>query len=149
MENQIYIDCEDNDEDDEDESALEFINENESDKSDYSNNDETQSIVMDMSIYMEHSYCCRSKSCSSNNYNTATKNVTSSPLHSPYASSSFDNSLSPIVPNTNVQNLNKTRTSTRSTKRKPVKTDFNINSPSQSTPSQIIPRKKNRDIPVF
>ncbi|CAF3431486.1 unnamed protein product, partial [Rotaria sp. Silwood2] len=29
MENQIYIDCEDNDEDDEDESELEFINENE------------------------------------------------------------------------------------------------------------------------
>ncbi|CAF4744325.1 unnamed protein product [Rotaria sp. Silwood2] len=63
---------------------------------------------------MEHSYCCRSTSCSSNNYNTTTKNVTSSPLHSPYASSSFDNSLPPIVQNTNVQVINNFSKITRS-----------------------------------
>ncbi|CAF3847009.1 unnamed protein product [Rotaria sp. Silwood1] len=146
MKNQIDIDCED---DDKNEGILEFIYEIDSDKSYYSNNDETQSIVMNMSIYMEYSYCCRSTSCSLNNYNNATKNITSSPLHSSYASSPFDNSLLPIVPTTNVKNLNKTRTSTWSTKRKPVKSDVNINASPQSTPSQIIPRKKIRDIPVF
>ncbi|CAF4624458.1 unnamed protein product, partial [Rotaria sp. Silwood2] len=91
----------DGEDDDDDEDALEFIYENESDTSDYSNNDEIQPIVMDMSIYMEHSYCCRLTSCSPNNYNSTTENITSSPLQSSNVSSPFDNSLSPIVPSAN------------------------------------------------
>ncbi|CAF2783576.1 unnamed protein product [Rotaria sp. Silwood2] len=75
------------------------------DKSYSSNNDETQSVAMDMFIYIEHSYCYRSTLCSSNNYNNATKNITSSPLHSSYTSSLFDNSRSPIVPNTNKKSI--------------------------------------------
>jgi len=57
-----------------------------------------------MSIITEHNYCCRTTSWSSNGLNnTKKKNLTSSPLRSPYVSNSFDNSLSPIGPSTNAK----------------------------------------------
>ncbi|CAF4020688.1 unnamed protein product, partial [Rotaria sp. Silwood1] len=46
--------------------------------------------------------------------NNATKNITSSPLHSSYASSPFDNLLLPIVPTTNVKVMNTVSSITRS-----------------------------------
>ncbi|CAF4057464.1 unnamed protein product, partial [Rotaria sordida] len=144
MENQTNADYEDyREDDDEDEGALEFIYENESDvscmsstKDDYLTDDETQPILMDMSIDTEHSYCRRSTSWSSNNYSSTTKNTTSSPLRSSYLPNPLDNSLSPIGPSINVKNLNSTRTNSRSIKRKSIKSAPDINTSSQSTPSQ-------------
>ena len=75
-------------------------------KHDYLIDDETQPILMDMSIIMEHSYCRRSTSWALNNYySSTTKNMMSSPLQS-YVPSPFDNLLSPICPSTNVKVLN-------------------------------------------
>jgi hypothetical protein len=131
IENQPDIDCEDEDED-----VLESIYQNDvyinfdiieyilffllvfqqsdtsftsSSSSSYSNNDETQADLMNMSIATEHSYCCQTTLRSSNSLNNATKkNLTSSPLQSPYVSNSFDNSLSPIDRSKNV-NVTPTR----------------------------------------
>ena len=72
-------------------------------KDDYLTDDETQPILMDMSIDTEHSYCHRSTSWSSNNYSSTTKNITSSPLRSSYLSNPLDNSLSPIGSSINVK----------------------------------------------
>jgi hypothetical protein len=61
---------------------------------------------MDMSINIEHNYCRRSTSSSLNNYSCKIRNTTSSSIKSSCISSPFNNSLSPIGPNTNVQIMN-------------------------------------------
>ena len=65
-----------------------------------STNDASESILMNWSINFEHNYSCQSNKRKSDNHKATRNNITSSPLHSSYISTPFDNSLSPIDPHT-------------------------------------------------
>ena len=67
-------------------------------KNHHSTNDASKSILMNWSVNFEHNYSCQSNKRTSDNHNATINNITSSPLHSSYISTPFDNSPSPIHP---------------------------------------------------